>query len=271
MHATPASTQSAPGERRHAKGLHWPTLGLAPWLHVFTPSETPPANRSLGSIWILQVREPEQVAPWLDQHGVERLDVVLWEGIENLGLLAVRMGFAVLEALAQDKRLSLYGVHSETGFRVPEGDPRHLQLNKLVHEAGVAAMGVGAERADAHRFQVLSTVVNLAMLEAYHAPNQPFKFGKWATIPAASEMGMVVLARNATARTTIGDAVDSSWLDLLDVPDGSAAAIQAMRSMPGVSSVVVESYESKAAADLWNRPSSVGIVRTLLGEGGPHG
>lgn len=184
----------------------------------------------------------------LDNLGVDTVDVFflhnpetqLAAGVpEEAFYERVRDVFELLERRADAGDIQAYGVATWDGLRQAPGTPGHLQLVKLVHEAGEAARAVG-RRASEHRFRAIQFPLNLAMPEALVERTQPWRLHSEQTVLAcARELGLVTYASASLMQAKLRGRLPPQTKDAFGIDDDLEACLHFTRSAPGLTTALV--------------------------------
>ncbi len=170
--------------------------------------------------------------------------------------------FIELEAQIETERLATYGLATIDGFRVRPDDPAYLSLEHLVELARDAG---GSD----HHFRYVSVPLNLAKRELLEFRNQTVRGNEMTLLEAASELNVVVLGAEALWHGELAWHIpDNVRLAIPEAETNAQAALQFVRSVPGLASAVVgmskpkQVQENLAVAHWPLFPAS--ILATLL-------
>lgn len=144
--------------------------------------------------------------------------------------------FEVLEQAVADRKISMYGTATWSGYRTVSESQDYLSLAAMMR----CASEVGGED---HHFKAIMLPLNLAMPEAFTSRNQIIEGGNGMASPlqAAQECGLMVMASSSLHQ---GRLAHGSSLREFAHSGGSLAtdaqrALQFARSVPGVTTALV--------------------------------
>lgn len=145
----------------------------------------------------------------------------------------LRAAFTLLEAAVARGDIGVYGCATWDSLRVPPDHKAHLALEDLV---GIARELAG----DSHHFKVVQLPINLAMPEAARDATQPLGGTLVTTLEAAAALGVTVVASATLMQARLTQRLPTA----LHAPfphcsSDAQRAIEVVRSMPGVASVLV--------------------------------
>ncbi len=145
--------------------------------------------------------------------------------------LRIQEAFAACEGFVSDGRIRTYGVATWSGFRVPEGQPEHLSLERLL----AAAQSAGGKD---HHFRWIQMPLNLALPEAFIAPTQSFGGQEMTALEAAMTAGLSVQTSASILQGRILSQLPEGFPEALGVRTPAQAALQFTRSCPGVTTAL---------------------------------
>ncbi len=180
--------------------------------------ETSLRNLRLETVDLYYLHNPEQQ---LDE--VERKEF----------LRRAEAAFRLLEPLASEGKIGVYGAATWNGFRVPPEEPGHLSLEELV---GLAKRAGGA----GHRFRAVQLPFNLAMPEAAHAPTQEVDGERMPLLEAARRLGVAVFCSASILQGKLAGGLPAELAAFLPgLGSDAQRALQFVRSAPGVAAALV--------------------------------
>jgi aryl-alcohol dehydrogenase-like predicted oxidoreductase len=141
----------------------------------------------------------------------------------------LRKAFEACEELAAQGLIGAYGCATWNGFRVPPGDPGHLNLEELLEDARAAG---GRD----HHFRWIQLPLNLAMPEAFSAATQRFAGELLTPLEAARAAGLEVQVSASLMQARILAKLQADLLPGCRTP--AQAALQFARSCPGVATAL---------------------------------
>jgi aryl-alcohol dehydrogenase-like predicted oxidoreductase len=145
----------------------------------------------------------------------------------------LRAAFEMLEKKADEGRIGGYGAATWSGFRVPAGAREHLALAEIVALAREAA---GAR----HRFRAVQLPLNLMLPEALELRSQPLGGRRTTLLEAAAELGIAVFVSGPLGRGHLAEGLPGPVRSALaDLKTDAQRVLQAVRSAPGVTTVLV--------------------------------
>ena len=144
----------------------------------------------------------------------------------------IRAAFELLETKVSDGLIGRYGVATWNGFRTAPAAREHLSLPRL--EAIAREVG-GAD----HHFRVIQLPYNLAMTEAYASENQTAAGGTASVLEAAADLGVTVFASASLMQARLAAGPIPELVDAFGVTNPAQAALQFVRSTPGVACALV--------------------------------
>lgn len=143
----------------------------------------------------------------------------------------IQQAFEACEGFVAAGQTRAYGVATWNGFRVPEGQPGHLSLERLL----AAAEAVGGKH---HHFRWIQLPLNLAMPEAFIAPTQSFGGQPMTALEAAQAAGLSVQTSASIMQARILAQLPEGFPAALGVQTPAQAALQFTRSCPGVTTAL---------------------------------
>lgn len=144
----------------------------------------------------------------------------------------LQLAFARLEEEVARGRIGCYGVATWEGLRLPPVSDRYMSLEVLMRLVTEVA-------GDKHHLRVIQLPLNLTMLEAVTLRNQPLSKRLLATVPAASELGLAVIASAALGQGQISPRFQQALQEIFGgLESFNQRALQVVRSLPGVVSVL---------------------------------
>ena len=143
----------------------------------------------------------------------------------------IQAAFEACEGFVGDGRIRAYGVATWSGFRVPEGQPEHLSLERLL----AAAESAGGKE---HHFRWIQLPLNLAMPEAFIAPTQSYGGQAMTALGAAMAAGLSVQTSASIMQGRILSQLPGGFPEALGVHTPAQAALQFTRSCPGVTTAL---------------------------------
>ncbi len=143
-----------------------------------------------------------------------------------------RAAFELLEKMRSLGKIKTYGVASWNGFRVALDATSYHSLTRMVE----IAREVGG---DTHGFRFIQLPFNLAMPEALTVRNHVVDGREVSVIEAASELGVTVIASASILQGRIGALNEGFRKVLGPVSSDAQAAIQFVRSAPGIATALV--------------------------------
>jgi aryl-alcohol dehydrogenase-like predicted oxidoreductase len=174
-------------------------------------------NLGLECVDIYYIHNPEGQLPEVGRPEFER---------------RIRAAFELLESKVADGKIGRYGTATWNGYRVPAEANDYLGLERLVE----IAREVGG---DGHHFRVVQMPYNLAMPEAYGRPNQPVGDDVVTTLEAARRLGVSVFASASILQSRLAGGLPPEVRDAIQADTAAQAAIQFVRSTPGIASALV--------------------------------
>lgn len=174
-------------------------------------------NLKLQTIDLYYLHNPENQLPVLGESGFyKRLTQI----------------FAVLEQAVQDEQIGCYGLATWDGLRLPFGEKKRLDLERVMACAREAA-------GDKHHLVAIQLPYNLAMLEAVAIPNQKIRGEDFPVIPAAVHHGLSVMTSAPLMQSHVLPLVEKFAADLPGEGSAVQRALQFVMSSPGVVSAMV--------------------------------
>ncbi|HEV7476024.1 MAG TPA: aldo/keto reductase [Pyrinomonadaceae bacterium] len=145
----------------------------------------------------------------------------------------LRAAFESLEQRRAEGQLKFYGVATWNGFRMPAGSSGYHSLARMVD----IARELGGE---AHGFRFVQLPFNLAMPEALTLSNQEVAGQQMSTLEAAVELGVTVISSASIFQGRVAQGLPADLRESLgSLPTDAQAAIQFVRSAPGVTTALV--------------------------------
>lgn len=139
----------------------------------------------------------------------------------------------LLEEMASQGKIGVYGVATWNGLRVGPEDPGHISLGELVDLAKRVA-GPG------HRFRAVQVPLNLAMPEAAFAPTQEAGGERATLLEAARKLGIAVFCSASILQGRLAGGLPPDLAALLPgLGSDAQRALQFVRSLPGVTAALV--------------------------------
>ncbi|CAM6112220.1 unnamed protein product [Calypogeia fissa] len=143
----------------------------------------------------------------------------------------IEKAFSVLEEAVKEGKISVFGVATWNGFRVPPEDPGHLSLADLV-KAAQAAGGEG------HHFRVVQAPFNLQLQELADKDTQIVQGQRMPLVNAAKELGVSVIASGSLMQANLARGlppqIKTYFKALGDTPTDAQCALQFVRTTPGI-------------------------------------
>lgn len=144
--------------------------------------------------------------------------------------------FGALEESCRQGEISVYGVATWNGFRVPSGSKGHLSLEDLVN----AAKDAGG---DSHHFKVVQLPFNLKLQEAARDATQEVKGRRMPLLDAAKELGISVIASASLMQASLCKSLPGNVRGITnefgDQPSNAQRALQFVRTTPGIMTALV--------------------------------
>jgi aryl-alcohol dehydrogenase-like predicted oxidoreductase len=192
--------------------------------HCMTPSylrnqlEQSLRNMSLDGVDVYYIHNPE---------------AQLGQVSEKEFYYRLRRAFESLEKGRVEGRLKFYGVATWNGFRVPAGSNGYHSLARM---AAIANKLGGAS----HGFRFIQLPFNLAMPEALTLSNQIVDGQPVSTLEAAAALGITVISSASIFQGRVARGLPKDLRESLgSLPTDAQAAIQFVRSAPGISTALV--------------------------------
>lgn len=208
----------------------------------------------------------------VDVYFLHNPELQLAEGIaDGDWLRRMRDAFELLERRADDGHIKVYGIATWDGLRIPPGQPGHIPLVKLIHEAGQAAIAQGRKAAQ-HRFRALEFPLNMAMPEAVTLTSQAWKFAEQTVTQCAQDTGMLSFASASLMQARLDGNVPAEWRQALGTESDLETALQFTRSQAITTALVGMGRPEHAQEVLrWaQRAPDAATVRTMMGSGWGH-
>jgi aryl-alcohol dehydrogenase-like predicted oxidoreductase len=139
--------------------------------------------------------------------------------------------FEACEGFVAAGKIRAYGVATWNGFRVPPGQDGHLSLSRLLETARSAG---GRD----HHFRWIQLPLNLAMPEAFLAPNQMIDGTAMTPLAAAQASGLSVQTSASIMQGRILRQLPDGFAEALGLQTPAQAALQFTRSCPGVTTAL---------------------------------
>jgi aryl-alcohol dehydrogenase-like predicted oxidoreductase len=144
----------------------------------------------------------------------------------------LKAAFATLEKAVAAGKIRSYGIASWNAFRVPQGEHGHMSLAECLS----AARDVAGED---HHFRFVQIPFNLAMTEAYAAPNQPFGHELVSPLEFAAREGIAVIGSATLYQGQLTRNLPLRLHDCLEGTTDAQCAMQFARSAPGLLTALV--------------------------------
>lgn len=144
----------------------------------------------------------------------------------------VRTVFRLLEGKIQEGKLKYYGFATWNGFRVSPDNKQYLSLKDIYD----IAVEVGGEN---HHFRFIQLPYNMAMPEAYFFKNQLIDGEYVSTFEACQKLGIYTYTSASIMQTRILGKIPEEIVKILGVDSQVLAAIQFVRSTPGVGTALI--------------------------------
>jgi aryl-alcohol dehydrogenase-like predicted oxidoreductase len=145
----------------------------------------------------------------------------------------LRSAFDALEKARANGSLKCYGVATWNGFRVPTDADGYHSLARMV----AIAREVGGA---SHGFRFIQLPFNLAMPEALTLANQVLDDSPVSTLEAAASFGVTVMCSASIFQGRVAQGLPKDLRESLGgLPNDAQAAIQFVRSAPGVATALV--------------------------------
>lgn len=145
----------------------------------------------------------------------------------------LRAAFELLEKKRPEGKLKFYGVATWNGFRVAQGSTGYHSLARMV----ATAREVGGE---SHGFRFIQLPFNLAMPEALTLSNQVVDGQQVSTLEAAAALGVTVISSASIFQGRVAQGLPRELRESLgSLPTDAQAAIQFVRSTPGITTALV--------------------------------
>ena len=145
----------------------------------------------------------------------------------------LRTAFESLEKSRAEGQLKFYGVATWNGFRVPAGSSGYHSLARMV----AIASELGD---DSHGFRFIQLPFNLAMPEALTLSNQVVDGQQCSTLEASAALGVTVISSASIFQGRVAQGLPKDLRESLgSLPTDGQAAIQFVRSVPGVTTALV--------------------------------
>jgi len=145
----------------------------------------------------------------------------------------LREAFATLEVAVAQGQLCAYGAATWNGLRAAPGAPDYLSLRTLIDTARDVA-------GDRHHFRAVQLPLNLRMLEAVAARNQPGPAGLAALVQVAAESNIAVMASASLLQSqVIGRLPETLRAKFEPALTDAQRGLQFVRSAPGITAALV--------------------------------
>ncbi|MGO9601803.1 MAG: aldo/keto reductase [Candidatus Binataceae bacterium] len=145
----------------------------------------------------------------------------------------IRAAFEMLEHVAADGKIGVYGTATWNGYRIAPTERAWLSLNelwKVAHEVG----------GDNHHFRAIQLPYNLAMPEAVTLANQPVEKQRATTLAVAGAMGLGVCASASLLQGRLAGGLPPILKEAFhQFTSDAQRSIQFVRSTPGVNVALV--------------------------------
>ncbi|MFL6438038.1 MAG: aldo/keto reductase [Terriglobales bacterium] len=200
-----------------------PREELVGGMHCMAPSylknQLERSRRNLGvqTIDVFYVHNPEQQ---------------LTEVSADIFYDRVRRAFESLEEEVASGKIRVYGTATWNGYRKDPSERDYLDLGKI---AGIARE-VGGE---AHHFRVVQLPFNLGMPEAFANMSQKIGSRQMSLLAAAQELGIAVIASATLLQGKLARQLPEFVRETLGCDSDAEAAIQFVRSAPGITSALI--------------------------------
>lgn len=171
--------------------------------------------------------------------GLETIDLFHLHNPEQQLLHLGREGFYAMigrafeacEGFVSAGKIRAYGVATWKGFRVPQEQPDHLSLARLLAAAEAAG---GRE----HHFRWIQLPLNLAMPEAFLVPTQSLGGEALTPLAAAQAAGLSVQTSASMMQARILSQLPDGFAEALGLRTPAQGALQFTRSCPGVTTAL---------------------------------
>jgi aryl-alcohol dehydrogenase-like predicted oxidoreductase len=155
----------------------------------------------------------------------------------------LRHGFAALEESRAAGLLQFYGVATWNGFRIAAEASGFHSLARMV----TIAREVGGE---AHGFRFIQLPFNLAMPEALTVANQELAGALVSSLEAARALGITAISSASIFQGRVAQGLPAELrASLGSLPTDAQAAIQFVRSTPGITTALVGMSDSAHVAE----------------------
>lgn len=145
----------------------------------------------------------------------------------------LRAAFESLEKARAQRQLKFYGVATWNGFRAAMGSGGDHSLERMV----ATAREVGGET---HGFRFIQLPFNLAMPEGITLGNQMIDGERTSTLEAAAALGITAISSASIFQGRVAQGLPEDLRATLgSLPTDAQAAIQFVRSAPGISTALV--------------------------------
>jgi aryl-alcohol dehydrogenase-like predicted oxidoreductase len=183
--------------------------------------------------------------------GVETIDLYYLHNVETQAgsvdreTLRRRLACAagVLEQAASEGKISVWGLATWDGLRVPPEHPEHIGLEDVLALAREVAGGE-------HHFAAVQMPFNLAMAQAVAYASQPVRGGRLAALAAAGELGLAAFGSASLLQGRLaGDLPEEIVQAFPEAVSGGQRALQFARSAPGMTAALVGVSDPAHARD----------------------
>lgn len=183
----------------------------------------------------------DQLTRSLKNLGVETVDIYYLHNpetqLEEKGraefLNRTRAAFQWLEEKVREGKIRMYGTATWNGYRVMPDAPDYLSIEEMNCLAREVA---GAE----HHFKVIQLPYNLAMPEAWIAPNQSLGANRVSLLNVAARDGMIVVGSGSLMQGRLaGPLPEALKAHFKPLTKSSQQALQFARSAPGLTTSLV--------------------------------
>lgn len=136
--------------------------------------------------------------------------------------------FRTLEALVREEKIVSYGTATWNAYRVPNGQPNHLSLRRVIRSAQEA----GGEK---HHFRAIQLPFNPALPEASSEPTQPGNGGDVTALEAAREANLLVFTSASLFQgQLLGKIRKDARTKFSGIDTDAQYCLQIARSTPGI-------------------------------------
>jgi aryl-alcohol dehydrogenase-like predicted oxidoreductase len=157
----------------------------------------------------------------------------------------VRGAFETLELAVATSRIRFYGMATWNCFRQPQDARNYLSLAEVV---ALAAEVAGPR----HHFRSVQLPFNLVMTEALTRSNQPVNGQMVPVVSAAHALGVTLVASASLLQGHLARKLPEFVTRALGLEDDFEAALQFVRSSPGIAAALVGMSRNKhVEQNLW--------------------